>query len=72
MSMAVKVSYNIDWIIPSLRNPSKLWNLASTITVAAVGLFSKIIIGMCIHIVVFNQNLVTMLIYIFSIVLFES
>ncbi|KAL0278909.1 UNVERIFIED_CONTAM: hypothetical protein PYX00_000588 [Menopon gallinae] len=37
--------YNIDWIIPKLRSPKgRLWNLASTITLAAVGLFSKIVI----------------------------
>lgn len=45
MSVAVKAGYSIDWIIPSLRNPTKLWNIASSITVAAVGLFSKLIIG---------------------------
>ncbi|KAF2883288.1 hypothetical protein ILUMI_22877 [Ignelater luminosus] len=41
---AVKVNYNIDWIIPSLKNPSRLWNIASSITIACVGLFSKFII----------------------------
>lgn len=44
MSATMKTSYNIDWIIPNLRNPTKLWSIASTITVAAVGLFSKILI----------------------------
>lgn len=44
MSVLVKMSYNIDWIIPNLRNPTRLWSIASTITVAAVGLFSKILI----------------------------
>lgn len=37
--------YDIKWIIPRLRNPSHLWNIASSITFAAVGIFSKIIIG---------------------------
>lgn len=37
--------YDINWIIPKLRNPSRLWNIASSITFAAVGIFSKIIIG---------------------------
>jgi hypothetical protein len=37
--------YDIKWIIPKLRNPSRLWNIASSITFAAVGIFSKIIIG---------------------------
>lgn len=36
--------YDINWIIPALKQPSRLWNLASTITFAAVGIFSKIII----------------------------
>ncbi|XP_076376613.1 tafazzin, phospholipid-lysophospholipid transacylase isoform X3 [Megalopta genalis] len=37
--------YDIKWIIPKLRNSSSLWNIASSITFAAVGIFSKIIIG---------------------------
>lgn len=44
MSVSMKMSYNIDWIIPNLKNPTRLWIFASTITVAAVGLFSKILI----------------------------
>jgi hypothetical protein len=44
MSASEKMVYNIDWIIPNLRSPTKLWSIASTITVAAVGLFSKILI----------------------------
>lgn len=40
------IMYNIDWIIPKLQSPKgKLWNIASTITLAAVGIFSKIVIG---------------------------
>ncbi|KAF5307526.1 hypothetical protein FQR65_LT06881 [Abscondita terminalis] len=39
-----KINYNIDWIIPSLRNPSKFWNLAASLTIACVGIFSKILI----------------------------
>lgn len=38
------MGYNIDWIFPRLRHPSRFWHIASTLTVAAVGLFSKIII----------------------------
>lgn len=37
--------YDIKWIIPKLRNPSRLWSIASSITFVAVGIFSKIIIG---------------------------
>ncbi|XP_047030826.1 tafazzin isoform X2 [Helicoverpa zea] len=39
------MGYDIGWIIPRLRNPGRLWYCASSITVAVVGLFSKIIIG---------------------------
>lgn len=41
----IKMVYNIDWILPTLRQPTKLWYFASTITVAAVGLFTKLFIG---------------------------
>ncbi|XP_045483265.1 tafazzin [Harmonia axyridis] len=41
----IKMLYDIKWIFPNLRNQSRLWTIASTITVAAVGIFSKIIIG---------------------------
>ncbi|XP_044746465.1 tafazzin [Coccinella septempunctata] len=41
----IKMVYDIRWILPNMRNQSKLWTIASTITVAAVGLFSKIFIG---------------------------
>ncbi|XP_003396297.1 tafazzin isoform X1 [Bombus terrestris] len=37
--------YDIKWIIPKLRNTGSLWNIASSITFVAVGIFSKIIIG---------------------------
>ncbi|XP_053994701.1 tafazzin isoform X4 [Hylaeus anthracinus] len=37
--------YNIKWIIPKLRSSTRLWNIASSITFAAVGIFSKIIIA---------------------------
>lgn len=41
------MAYDIGWIIPRLRNPGALWSCASSLTVAVVGLFSKIIIGRC-------------------------
>ncbi|XP_073994168.1 tafazzin, phospholipid-lysophospholipid transacylase [Rhodnius prolixus] len=40
--------YNVGWIFPTLRNPicgMFFWNIASNITVSAVGLFSKILVG---------------------------
>ncbi|XP_055689028.1 tafazzin [Lutzomyia longipalpis] len=37
------MNYNISWIFPRLRKPSAFWHLASTVTIACVGLFSKII-----------------------------
>nr|CAD7405791.1 unnamed protein product [Timema cristinae] len=38
------MGYKIDWIFPTLRQTSSLWNLASSITFAAVGIVSKIIV----------------------------
>lgn len=43
------MGYDIGWIIPRLRNPGRLWYCASSITVAVVGLFSKIIVGASTH-----------------------
>lgn len=59
MAVTVKVPYNIDTIITSLRNPSRLWNIASTLTVAAVGIFSKIFIGKGISYLLTFFNLTT-------------
>ncbi|VEN57476.1 unnamed protein product [Callosobruchus maculatus] len=42
--MTKKMGYNIDWIIPNLRCPSTLWGIASSITMTAVGLFTKLLI----------------------------
>lgn len=39
------MAYSIDWIVPALRKPTHLWRLASTLTVVAVGLFSKVLIS---------------------------
>lgn len=39
-----KMNYDIRWIIPKLRQPTRLWHFASSLTFAAVGIFSKIII----------------------------
>ncbi|XP_050541943.1 tafazzin [Daktulosphaira vitifoliae] len=41
----MKSEYNIDWVIPKLKNRNGLWRVASNITMVAVGIFSKIIIG---------------------------
>ncbi|XP_038119539.1 tafazzin homolog isoform X3 [Culex quinquefasciatus] len=38
------VPYNIDWIFPKLRRPSRLWHIASTGVIGLVGFFSKIVI----------------------------
>lgn len=40
-----RMAYDIKWIIPKLRNPTRLWNFASSLTFAAVGIFSKIFIS---------------------------
>ena len=44
-SSGLTMVYNIKWVIPKLRSPTRLWTIASSITFAAVGIFSKIIIG---------------------------
>ncbi|XP_078040620.1 tafazzin, phospholipid-lysophospholipid transacylase isoform X3 [Augochlora pura] len=51
--------YDIKWIIPKLRNPSSLWNFASSITFAAVGIFSKIIIEWLNKTTVYNKHIMT-------------
>ncbi|XP_075981741.1 tafazzin, phospholipid-lysophospholipid transacylase [Anticarsia gemmatalis] len=50
------MSYDIGWIIPRLRNPGRLWSCASSITVAVVGLFSKIIIEFLNKTTVYNRE----------------
>lgn len=42
------IPYNIDWIFPKLRRPSRLWHLASTGVIGFVGFVSKIVIGKCV------------------------
>lgn len=46
-----RMDFRIDWIFPSLRKPYLFWNIASSLTVAAVGLFSKLLVG---KLLVFN------------------
>ncbi|KAL5288945.1 TAZ family protein [Megaselia abdita] len=38
------LEYSIDWIYPRLKRPSAFWHFASVITIAAVGIFSKLIL----------------------------
>ncbi|XP_037716493.1 tafazzin homolog isoform X2 [Drosophila subpulchrella] len=40
----VEVPYNIDWIFPRLRNPTRFWYVASQFVISAVGIFSKIVL----------------------------
>ncbi|KAJ8678279.1 hypothetical protein QAD02_014066 [Eretmocerus hayati] len=50
--------YDIKWIIPKLRQPtSSLWNLASSLTFAAVGIFSKIIMEWLNKTTVYNKHI---------------
>ncbi|XP_030376375.1 tafazzin homolog isoform X2 [Scaptodrosophila lebanonensis] len=44
MPSSVDVPFNIDWIFPKLRQPSKLWYFISQIVITAVGLFSKFVL----------------------------
>ncbi|XP_050295036.1 tafazzin [Anthonomus grandis grandis] len=55
-------SYNLSWIIPTLRKPSNLWRLASTITVVAVGLFSKVLIRWLNRSKIHNRHIISNLI----------
>ncbi|XP_017885900.1 tafazzin homolog isoform X1 [Ceratina calcarata] len=55
--------YDIKWIIPKLRNTSSLWNIASSITFAAVGIFSKIIIEWLNRTTVYNMNIINRALY---------
>lgn len=50
--------YDVKWIIPKLRTPTRLWNIASSITFAAVGIFSKILIGMCLFLYIIYYDAV--------------
>ncbi|XP_043520938.1 tafazzin isoform X2 [Frieseomelitta varia] len=50
--------YDIKWIIPKLRNTSSLWNIASSITFVAVGIFSKIIIEWLNRTTVYNKQII--------------
>ncbi|XP_055379672.1 tafazzin isoform X2 [Condylostylus longicornis] len=38
------MTYNFEWVFPLMANPSRLWCIASAITITAVGLFSKLVI----------------------------
>ncbi|KAL1514061.1 hypothetical protein ABEB36_003384 [Hypothenemus hampei] len=53
---------NIDWIIPTVRKPSSWWRLASTITMVAVGLFSKVLIRLLNRSKVHNRHVISNLI----------
>lgn len=42
---SIKMKYDVKWIFPAFRKQSKIWAFASTLTVAAVGIFTKIFMG---------------------------
>ncbi|VVC97946.1 unnamed protein product [Leptidea sinapis] len=50
------MGYDIGWIIPRLRNPGRLWNCASSITLAVVGLFSKFVVEFLNKTTVYNRE----------------
>ncbi|XP_033223098.1 tafazzin homolog isoform X3 [Belonocnema kinseyi] len=56
-SSGLTMVYNIKWIIPKLRNPARLWNIASSITFAAVGIFSKIFIEWFNKTTIYNKHI---------------
>lgn len=57
-SVAMKMGYDIKWIVPTLRQPTRLWHFASSITVSMVGLFSKIIIKFFNNAKVHNRHVI--------------
>ncbi|KAI5640188.1 acyltransferase domain-containing protein [Phthorimaea operculella] len=50
------MAYDISWIIPRLRSPGRLWSCASSITVAVVGLFGKLIVELLNKTTVYNKQ----------------
>ncbi|XP_065166710.1 tafazzin isoform X1 [Atheta coriaria] len=40
----IKIPYDIKWVVPAMRHPTRLWHFASAITLSLVGIFSKIVI----------------------------
>ncbi|XP_011493893.1 PREDICTED: tafazzin homolog [Ceratosolen solmsi marchali] len=52
------MGYDIKWIIPKLRNSTNLWNFASSITFAAVGIVSKIIMEWLNKTTVYNKHII--------------
>ncbi|XP_012263556.1 tafazzin [Athalia rosae] len=51
--------YDIKWIIPKLRNPTKFWKFASSITFAAVGIFSKFVLEWLNKTKIYNKHIIT-------------
>lgn len=39
------MTFDIDWIFPRMKYPSKLWKICSYTVIGAVGFFCKIILG---------------------------
>ncbi|XP_034108944.1 tafazzin isoform X1 [Drosophila albomicans] len=56
MASSVDIPYDISWIFPRLRNPSKLWYVVSQIVVTLVGLLSKVILVVLNHTKVYNKD----------------
>ncbi|XP_022222127.1 tafazzin homolog isoform X1 [Drosophila obscura] len=56
MPTAVEIPYNIDWIFPRLRCPSRVWWLASQFVITAVGIFSKILLMLMNKTRVYNKE----------------
>ncbi|KAJ2948722.1 hypothetical protein O0L34_g7980 [Tuta absoluta] len=50
------MAYDISWIIPRLRSPGRLWSCASSITVAVVGLFGKLLVELLNKTTVYNKQ----------------
>lgn len=54
------MEYKVDWIFPKLRKPYRFcWNIASSLTVVAVGIFSKIFLEWLNTTKVYNQEVIS-------------
>ncbi|XP_034651693.1 tafazzin homolog isoform X2 [Drosophila subobscura] len=62
MPTDVVIPYNIDWVFERMRCPSRVWWLASHFVIAAVGIFSKILLMIVNKTRVYNKELLVDLI----------
>lgn len=49
------MGYDSSWVVARLRRPGRLWAAASSLTLAVVGLFSKLVVGVLNRTTVYNR-----------------